>query len=77
MAAKMGPVGQRCGACSGLGGPGLWVGPKMGVFCLIIRAALELSRKAPDELLVMIEVEVGASARGRYTSVRGRSARTQ
>ena len=51
------------------------VGPKMGVFSLIIRAALELSRKAPDELLVMIEVELGA--RGRYTSVRGRSARTQ
>ena len=51
------------------------VGPKMGVFCLIIRAALELSRKAPDELLVMIEVEVGA--RGCCTSVTGRSARTQ
>ena len=62
-------------ACGGLGGPGLWVGPKMGVFCLINRAALELSRKAPDELLVMIEVEVGA--RGCCTSVTGRSARTQ
>ena len=41
---------------------GLWV-------CLIIRAAMELSRKAPDELLVMLEVEVRARRR--------RSARSQ
>ena len=54
-------------ACGGPVPP--WVALDRGLWvCLIIRAAMELSRKAPDELLVMIEVEVRARRR--------RSART-
>ena len=55
-------------ACGGPVPP--WVALDRGLWvCLIIRAAMELSRKAPDELLVMLEVEVRARRR--------RSARSQ